>query len=648
MRYMDRLVVTCDSELADYWKIHGNEISGLISGQLPDFFGPLVHIIRGNITKQNFLKESYVSNFLNHDSELDIALQIEKSFPRDLSIYSDITNWARRHYNFAAGLLGTANEFNPQDWNDPDRVRALCGSKGCGKTTLLLHTLARLEEMLKEKVEIIYINLANIGFDSEDLTVRKKPSLENYVKYINTQLITRLDMKVLAIVDNHGEISDSDMISERFKDYWKVRGIYPQLKDTARDLRRKKLLRERESIRLHQHKYGFEFDNYVRYSVDYLRTTFGIKLVIMLDDIDRLKNVEDARNIINYAASLARKIGNTPIVVSSREETLALLADINDQDIIKVPIIPPTFDEILRKRREVFNNNLKINESELSRHNISQSDVLSFVNYIIFSILDKENLFHFLSFHYDLDILLDMVQCIISSPFIDYQFAMEYKKTGKYLPWHILLDTLQRYRYINFYGENSYVLNVYDNGRDPTTKNCLIRIRILQVIRKLIETVNQPIKVGPIYAYMNQLGYERPEVIAALEAFAKQRLIVTGRKYNTFTNDLSEVIPLRSIIYYLEYLIYSYRYLQNILPVTHIPFNIPLKFINQRTPLRGSDLRDMDDYIIKFIKFISECEKEEEKGVIDNVLFDEITRNKSLTRSLNEAFRIERERIRSY
>jgi len=633
---MKDLIAACDQELADYWKMQENEISVLIHEQLYNYFGPLERIIRGDIIRHDFLRESYVNDFLNHDSEIDVVEQIGKNFADDMSAYRDILGWARKHYYSAAGLLGSANDFNPQNWKDPHRLRVLCGAKGCGKTTLLLYTISRLQDDPENNIKIIYINLETLGFDRKGFADKRTPFLKNSANYINTQFISEIDKMILELVELHG-ISYSEMIIERFMDYWKIRGIYPEMGDTVNDIRRKLISRENEMLHLNQHKYLYEFYHYIRFSIDYLQNRFGLKLIIMFDDIDRLESVDDARDVINYASSLVRKIGNTPIVISSREETLARLSDMNYQDIMILSLIPPAFKEVLRKRIEVFDKNMKMDKIKLAKSNRSKSEILSFVNFIVCSAMDRHNIFHFLSFQYDLDILLDMVRCILSSPFIDYNYAMEIKKSGKYLPWEVLLDTLQRYKYKNFYGENSFVLNVYDNEGEPTHNNCLIRIRVLQVISNFFCIQNRPVKVGSIYAITDRLGYERHEVKKALFALARQKLILTGRKYNLFSEDLSEIIPMRSITYYLNYLIYNYRYLQNILPITHIPFHIPMKLINQRS-LQGTDLKEMDKYVLRFIKFIGECEDIEKTEIKDRSLFDELTRNKSLIVSLNESF----------
>ena len=255
------------------------------------------------------------------------------------------------------------------------------------------------------------------------------------------------------------------MIRERYKEYWEQRGLYPEKNDTDRDLKRKLIKREKNVTLLHQFKYNAEFYNYITLTLKYLKDDLKVKPILMLDDIDRLKNIEDAMDIINYSSSLARKLGMVLIIVSAREETLALLADLDDQSIEKIPIIPPTFAEVLKKRISNFNEEYSVDKALLINNELTLGEIKTFMNFIIESLLEDVNLLNLITFHYDLDILLDIVKCIITSPFIDYDYIMGLKKSDKILPWHVILDTLMRYKYSNFYEENSFILNVYDNDK---------------------------------------------------------------------------------------------------------------------------------------------------------------------------------------
>jgi hypothetical protein len=190
---MDPLRVACNKDSADYWNMRANSIGSFLLYDLNKYFGPLVTVIQGNIMVDPFLLECYVRDFVDHSSELGISEQIEKKFSEDLNIYSDIVGWSKKNLNYVSALSGSAENFNPQSWNDQFKLRVLCGPKGCGKTTLLLFTKSRLEKEISNNSRCIYINLANIGFEIPDLIIRKKPVFEKFAKYITEQLICRLD-----------------------------------------------------------------------------------------------------------------------------------------------------------------------------------------------------------------------------------------------------------------------------------------------------------------------------------------------------------------------------------------------------------------------------------------------------------------------
>jgi len=254
--------------------------------------------------------------------------------------------------------------------------------------------------------------------------------------------------------------------------------------------------------------------------------------------------------------------------------------------------------------------------------------------------LEKQTYANLIAYRYEMDFLLDAFRCVISSPFIDPKtVAKEYKTKKTKVPWHVILDSLQRYHYVNFYTENSFFLNVFDNDETlPTTKNTLIRVRLMQVLSHLFQGRNIKCSVGKIYAYMKQIGYPREQVIRALKAFAKQRLIITWKKYNSFDEeDVTEILISFAIAYYLRELIFRYRYLQNILPVTHIPFGIPIEFVSLIGPILNDKKKAISKLIKDFINYIKDCEDEEAKDVkdvMDKHIFKEITKNVVLSNKM--------------
>jgi hypothetical protein len=351
--------------------------------------------------------------------------------------------------------------------------------------------------------------------------------------------------------------------------------------------------------------------------------------------VDRLQDEKMAKIVCDRVKALARDLGDVPCVVSAREETLALLSD-TDPMFIKISVAPPSFKQVLMKRKNKFMLDFKY-ENKLSEYgDISTEHIKRDVSIILDSILDDEVYSKLISFHYDLDILLDISICILTSPFITVDYLKRLHNSNEKIPWHVVLDSMQRYRYRNFYDQNSFILNVYDNNQKaPTLHNSLVRIRLLQVLRHEFVGINKPIEVGKIISDMLYLGYNRSEVESALSALASQRLIVTGKLYNYYNNNVSDVIPQSAVVFYLDYLIYSYRYIQNILPVTRLNFSIPMDVANSIEPISGKKLKKtVDPLIYKFIAFIKECENYESEYIKDECIYRDIIREECLSDTL--------------
>ncbi len=302
----------------------------------------------------------------------------------------------------------------------------------------------------------------------------------------------------------------------------------------------------------------------------------------------------------------------------------------------------PSFKKVLQSRRVLFQNRFKLDASKSEKIGLNEFEVKKFVDLIIDSILNKDVYSHLIAFHYDLDILLDVVMCLLLSPFLPWTSCRDLMANGETVPWHYVLDSMQRYRYKNFYEGNSFIINLFDNGqRPPTSSNTLIRVRLLQVLRHQFKGVSQGIKVGYIYADMKELGYGKEAVTQSLIAISKSLMISTGQLHNSFDQEVRTIIPKNVIIFYIDNLIYHYRYIQNILPVTPINFNLPIDLIDSINPLMGSSLSIVSKNIHKFINFLEICEKKEKININNMELFREITRDIVLSEELKK--RIDRQ-----
>ena len=625
------LKVTFDKKDADYWRMEPNSLWKYIKEDIDLFFGPLACVIKGQIKMDTKLADCYIKDFKNHVDEKKYSTALYRIISEDVNIYSDIQEWINSSRTFLRGIIGHYQEYNPFNKKNHSSPHFFTGRKGVGKTSLLLFTRDELEE--KRKCICIFIHARTKGID-----------LSLKYAYIKNQIINELDDSIESISEEL-KIKKADVIQVRFERYWKK-----LLDDTIDDTKISNRTKNEMCLKLMGWKYSIEFYNYVKDSIKYLKDSLGYDLVIMIDDLDHAQNEIYAKDICSMASDLATKLDNVPIMVSIREETLAKLDDSGISDINKERVIPPSFARVLNKRYDNFMKKYDFNKEIEKCLGMSKEDFEYFIQAMVFSFLEKESYSNLIIYSYDLDILLDAFRCVVSSPFIDpLKIAKEYKNDKrKKVHWHVILDSMQRYIYANFYSENSFFLNVFDNNEiPPTVKNTLIRIRLMQVLAYLYEGLNKKCNVGEIYSLMLEIGYPREQVFKALQAFARQRLIITWKEYNYFDGEVSEILIHRRIVYYLNGLIFRYRYLQNILPVTPIPFLIPLEIANLVGPYLNDKKKLVSVLIYKFINFIKECEREENNNVKNKEKFKEITRDIILSKKIkseidNEIIRMKR------
>lgn len=600
------LKIAVDKDSADYRRLGANSLWQYIQEDIARCFGSLAVVIRGKLMYDPYLRLCYVKDFGEHGDEKKYLAQFEELIQRDIDFYSDIKMWIDKKRHYVGGLIGYYKDFKPTEWKDLHYPRMLCGRKSSGKTTILLFAKSDIEEI--SNFRCIYICLEN-------------PTPEVPWLRIKTSIIQQLDDLTLELSTRVG-ISNKDMVIRRHERIWRLNDAYPDPEDTPV----KREVRDGLMNILFKSKHTVDFEPYLQDTIEFLEKSLKVKLTIFIDNIDRLKSDDTAKEICDQANNLAIII-NVPIVVSIREETMAKLGDLSYAE--RISIIPPSFSKVLQRRLEMFLNDFKMDDTKAQASGYDTDKVKTFVKLIVESIFQKETYANLMAYHYDLDILLDVVKCMIKSPFLQPEYVLDLYKGN--IPWHIVLDTMQRFQYRNFYDANSFLLNVYENDESPATlSNTLVRVRLLQVLRYRFKGLDKPIQLGEIYNDMKELGYSRGAVILALGAFARQRFIVTWQMHNAFTEDLREVLPQSTIVYYLDSLIYCYRYLQNIPPVTHVPFDLPMDIVETSTPIIGEKLKVVSKIFDEFIKFIRVCEEHEE-SLARNALFEEVTRGETLS-----------------
>lgn len=312
---------------ADYRRIGGNYLLDCIPDEIVKYFGPMAVFIKDTAIKDPIFFDCYVKDFLNHDGEKKSLKYMEQIFYNDMNFYKDMQKLITGDINYLHGLLKNADEFDPLSWEDPYFPRILCGSKGCGKTTLMLFTKAKLEY---DSYKLIYIRLASpVG------------GVTTPWQYIRSKIIHQIEETINDLATKNAEPLDK-VVLERFNSYWITQSLLPEKGDTQKEKEEKRSERRQFLAKLSRSKHTYEFTPYLRESIKYIRNRFNIDVIIFVDDVDRLENAEKAKIVCDRVKALARDLGDVPCVVSAREETLALLSD-TDPMFIKLTIAPPQF-----------------------------------------------------------------------------------------------------------------------------------------------------------------------------------------------------------------------------------------------------------------------------------------------------------------
>lgn len=599
-------------------------------------------------TMEDF-RNLYIPQFEDHFDEIeDLSNEIISTFitKEHLACYDEIMSWAKKGQ--AQKIKIDINRLMYEGYPEARRIvkdrneagQLLCGRRGAGKTSLILYNM----DLEKKVGKFIYIkiNMDKVPVGSADKS-----------QYLKEQLVWALDNAI----DKITTVSDDQYIIERYLYYWK--GILGNLMPSEDDSNERKLekrkRREDYLFRLSELKYSLEFINYLRCSISYLEKTTGKSVVLAIDDIDQMESHAGAREIIDLASNIQEQI-QRPLVIAIREETISRIESKPSVDKLqRISVFPPSFKKILQLRLEAFTREV-ICAKELDTSHYSRSELITYVTTIINSVNEKNAYPKLVTFHYDMDMLLDMVQCLLSSPYLQPVLVLERAARGKNIAWHLMLNSFQKYDYRNHYEQNSFFLNMYDNrsygteisdNSQITWENALVRIRLLSLlVNRLVQS--PPVSKYPSFSLrfiiddMIRLGYQENEVIKALKALAAHRIIRTGKARNELEVDGTISISTAAIFYY-DYLIYEYRYLQNILLITPIDFHFNPEDIPDSPETK--DLPKIDEIIYNFANFIERCEKLEAKSPdLDSKLLRKIWRGRPLSDKIRQTISMFKER----
>ena len=614
---LKRMVKICDPDL---FKRGHNELWDAVESLVNKHFGSLNHSDRDELFIDN-----YVVDFEDHSDEIGVLPHIKGILSEKHSkCVQEIVNWVKKTPSVEGKHVRRYVDDIPQKsiilTDDRRKGRLLCGRKGSGKTSLIKYNRIHLER--NEKCLCLYIALDVKGFPEG-----------NTAQYMTTAIINELDDLTIMVAKENNK-DPEQVVLARFEKLWLTNAALPEKNGDNKQSLREKLL-----LQLHTSKYHEDFENYVVWSVAYIEKVTNKRFIIIFDDIDHLSSDEEALEICNCANGLYRRLQRS-MVISVREETLPKLQDktLPAAAFPKKHIIPPSFKKVLDVRLESLKEEIQSKYTNGYRR-FTCHGICVFLDHIIRSICRPSTYAKLVTFHYDIDLLLDIVRCLICSPYMIPASVLKKAEHNKWIGWNLMLNSLQKYVYENHYDENSFFLNMFDNtmvtiteldnlGSVATYEDTFVRIALLRVLAyRLTEVCTLPpdkriIEVALVKEDMTSgLGYNENNILLALKAFARHRLIRTGQRQNEFDPDYTRDISISTaVLYYLDYLISEYRYVENVLPVTPIDF----KFNPQILPSEPEteDLEPIDDLILKFADFIERCEKSEQNRVKDKEFYD--------------------------
>jgi GTPase SAR1 family protein len=597
-------------------------------------FGDLATLVWGNLQKDELIMENFVDDFNIRKDKNYLKRTIESTGTLSEDIH--LINFAqeRKVSVHLQHVLESFSSFNVKRWIEEgnDVEISFLGDRGSGKTTFIMYLLKNLPDDV-------------IIFSDNLHCIKEKDQVDTEI-YLS--LITQIDRKVKEIGKNEG-LDNRAILNKRFfeelEDLDAI--IEPDDEEYIKIEKEKKRTSFINENAKYKDKHSRACLKYLRTGIDFLKS-FNKRICITFDDIDRLTNLAAAEKIQEEANEISETL-NVPVIISLREITVRKMGD-RSRQTIPYHIVQPSFRDIVEKRFLSFKQKLHEYEPEsitVNQREYGIDEYIKFVRVNIDSILTKkENLlmFYMLS-NSNLELMLDFLKSLLSSSHLD-QNDIKKIVSGKYITQHKILETLLLYIYRDHHKENTFLINLYDCGdRKPmNVLNNLFRIRFLQIVREygIIYKYRKTITVDRIKHYLDRLGYSRAmdfyfeDLISKYSSFSVIGTSILGTNYT----DDTEIFLLDSAYYYLDYLIYTYRYMQTVIPDCHLDYEVDIM------KLKG-DLKVLDGEIERFIKFIERCEKEEAKNVREMPILNKINSREKISVNMRRGYEDDRERQRS-
>lgn len=505
-------------------------------------------------------------------------------------------------------------------------VLTVAGDVGSGKTTAL-RALKYFLEAQKRQIYVLYVHLRLASVEG----------IPGLIQWIKAAVLTAVQQDLTRFLECSDKIDKERPILEQVfeEDLVRIGAI-----DKSGKVRRRSVLNSFLADIIRKCS-GLEFNRYCRAHFAFLHSK-GFKSVLILDDVDLFDDQQLAGSLVDRAQTDVASALGIPVVISIRHETVMKFRDGARPVPARHVIRSVDSANVLTKRVQEFakwaqspdlTEGAPLSEEQI-RYVQKRSD--QFLAGSIIRQLERMNP--------SCEFVLDVFRTVLLSPIIRPQDDLTWKRVFNTLMLHIWTRMQP----------TSFVLNVFDNGADGVPdgqeyKNTLLRIRLMQAIaHEASNTYHRQVEVKAVRERLRKCGYDSDtDVTAAITECARRRVIITTECGNGFDVDrVTHIYMHPSLRFYLEYLVWDYLYLENIIPVSLVDVAINMDLYNDVPTLDfdSEQFKIMDANIYAFLRFVSKCEQQEEQAcaaihkqnhnVASTTALDEIRGPKRLTDEL--------------
>jgi hypothetical protein len=594
----------------DNMRIPANFIWKIIHEKIQICFGHLAIIVWGKLQNDEYLLRDFVQEFDSKYEKKKIIefLDQENINSDNIKLLSDVSPSSGVWIDVKR--LENYYEYDIESLLKKDKrfLIALLGDKGNGKTSLIMYTKKSIE---KNSNNIVFLIINNAYTKVKDKIFEE----------IYSSLIKQVNENILKIADEN-KMSDDEMTNILYHDDLRIANALVAKTDSE-FIKNEKQKRKTEIITKYIRMSDFNNSDcilYLKICIDYIKK-FNKNVCLIIDDVDQIMDPETANKIRDDIIEIRDSLDITTII-SMREITARKVDDKFGHFYVN-HMISPGFKSVIEKRFITFKELMLADTKEAFKRDLKGyniQDYIKFVETIKNSIINKKeliSLFYCLS-NNDLQLMLSYFKCVLASS----HFSDEEIKSiinGEEISLQKILQILLLYIYEEHNIKNTFLINFYDIGKsyDNLTTN-LFKIRIIQIIREFTKKLyeyNYSITYSDLYSKLHLLGYEillSKHLDVIIEDMIKFHILDIIKSSEDKNNDV--IFLYDSASFYIDYLIHTFRYIQTIIPNTYVDYEIDEKKLKGNT-------KEINEEIEKFIDYIEQCEKEEEKNSINENLW---------------------------